>query len=46
MIYLFTHVIVYFVGVATGMYFVSQIEKEINNNTNKKNGTTNRKGKG
>mgnify|MGYP003148405958 CR=1 FL=1 len=31
-----THLIVYIVGLVTGMYFVTQIEKDVNKRINKK----------
>ena len=40
-----THLLVYGVGLVTGMYFITQIEKSIDKNI-KKNGITNSKGKG
>jgi len=30
-----THIVVYFLGIVTGMYFVTQIEKDINKRTKK-----------
>tara|TARA_R110000824_G_scaffold301473_1_gene489436 strand:- start:298 stop:438 length:141 start_codon:yes stop_codon:yes gene_type:complete len=46
MIDILTHIVVYFVGLATGMYAASQIENGINKNINKNNGITKNKGKG
>jgi hypothetical protein len=33
---IFTHLLVYFVGIATGMYAASQIEKDIDKRIKKK----------
>ena len=46
MIDILTHIVIYILGIATGMYAASQIENGINKNINKNNGITNKKGKG
>ena len=45
-IWIITHLMIWGVGIITGMYFTTQIETKINKNIDENNGITKNKGKG